>query len=81
MALNLSALTDYAWADIAKAAKVAMVHAALGGTTLTINGRNIGRITIEEATKLHEFASEMQAIEAAAGTGGLNALVQFGEAM
>lgn len=78
MAIDTSLLTDYSWADIAKAAKTAMISAALGGNTLTINGRMIGRISIEEATKLYEFAIQMQNDESTSAGNGL-ALVQFGE--
>lgn len=79
MAVDLSSLTDYAWADIAKAAKAAMVNAAVGGGTLTINGRTITRISVEEARKLYQFATEQAAIDEAGSVGGLNALVEFGE--
>jgi hypothetical protein len=79
MAIDLSTLTDYAWADIAKAAKAAMVNAALGGNTLSINGRTIGRISIDEASKLYDLATQQAAADAN-NTGGMNVLVQFGEA-
>lgn len=79
MAVDLSTLTDHSWSNIAKAAKVAMVNAAVGGNTLTINGRTIGRISIEEAKALFLLATEMEQVEASAETGGMNALVQFGE--
>lgn len=75
MALDLSTLTDYSWSDIAKAAKVAMVNAALGGSTLTVNGRTIGRITIKEATDLYEMAQAQVQAESAGGAGGGNVLV------
>ena len=68
MAIDVTLLTDYAWADIAKAAKTAMIHAALGGNTLVINGRTIGRISITEAEKLYTIATERAAIDA--GTSG-----------
>jgi hypothetical protein len=81
MAFDPSALTDYSWSDIAKAAKAAMVAAAMGGDTLAINGRTIGRISIDEAKKLYEMATQAQADEAAASTGtdGGLVLVQYGD--
>ena len=78
MAIDVSALTDYTWAQIAIAAKHAMVSAAVGGGTLSIEGRSIGRISISEAKTLYELAQQMQADEAA-GTHGGNVLVKFGE--
>ncbi len=81
MAIDVSTLTDYSWSDIAKAAKTAMITAALGGDELTINGRHIARITIDDAKTLYELATNMTAVEEAAacdGGGGV-ALVQFGE--
>jgi len=78
MAVDVSLLSDYAWSDIAKAAKMAMMNAALGGANYSINGRSFGRITIEQATKLYETAIAMAEEEANAGY-GKNALAQFGE--
>lgn len=75
--IDLTTLTDYAWADIAKAAKAAMVSAAMGGGTLTINGRTITRINIDQAKKLYQLALEMQAADAG-GIDGTSVLVQFG---
>lgn len=80
MALDPSTLTDFSWSDIKKAAKAAMVNAAMGGNTLTINGRTIGRISITEAKKLYEMAEDMIAAESTDASGG-TALVQFGEAV
>ena len=77
MALDLSTLGDYSWTDIAKAAKHAMVTTALGGNTLSINGRTVGRITIEDAKKLFELASEQISNEQAGQNGGGNVLVNF----
>ena len=68
MAIDVTALVDYAWSDIAKAAKTAMISSALGGATLSIGGRQIGRITIDEAEKLYVLATERAAIDA--GTAG-----------
>jgi len=81
MAIDVSTLTDYAWSDIAKAAKTAMITAALGGGQLTINGRSIGRISIKDAQALYELA-QAQVEAAAAGEsvgGGGNVLVKFEE--
>jgi hypothetical protein len=79
MALDLSTLSDFAWSDIAKAAKQAMVSAALGGNTMTINGRVVGRITIEEAKSLYQYATEQANVEAN-GENGSIALVCYGDA-
>jgi hypothetical protein len=80
MALDLSTLTDYAWSDIAIAAKTAMVNAALGGNTLTIDGKTIGRISIDEAKSLYALAQEQIALEDAGANGDGIVLVRFGEA-
>jgi hypothetical protein len=77
MATDVTQLTDYAWADIAKAAKQAMLSAALGGASLTINGRIIQRITIDDARKLYELATQMVESDLAGESGGGNVLVQF----
>lgn len=77
MAIDTSTLTDYAWSDIAKAAKTAMMSAALGGANLSINGRNIGRISIEDAALLYKLAIEQ--VNAETDTGGDIALVRYGE--
>jgi hypothetical protein len=79
MAIDLSSLQDHSWADIAKAAKHAMVAAALGGGSLSIGGVNVGRISVEEAKSLYLLAQEMLATEAGGELGGMFALAQFGE--
>lgn len=78
MAIDVSTLTDYAWADIAKAAKGAMMSAALGGGVLTINGKTIQRISVEDAEKLYDLSQKMIAIEQAGTTGLGNVLVRWG---
>lgn len=77
MAIDTSQLTDYTWAQIKLAAKHAMMSAAVGGAQLSIGGRSIGRISIEDAKKLYQMAEQMEADES--GNGGGIALVQFGE--
>lgn len=77
MAIDLSQLTDYTWPEIKLAAKHAMVQAAVGGAQLSIGGRSLGRITIEEATKLYNFAERMIADEG--GNGGGIALIRYGD--
>lgn len=78
MPIDVTQLTDYAWSDIAKAAKTAMMSAALGGSELTINGRRIGRITIAEAKVLYDMAQTEIANENPDSSGGI-ALVKYGE--
>jgi hypothetical protein len=78
MAIDVSQLTDYAWSDIKKAAKTAMMKAALGGSQLTINGRLIGRISIDEAKKLYELATQAESDESSTDNSG-TALVRYGE--
>ena len=78
MAIDTTLLTDYTWAQIKLGAKHAMLSAAVGGSALTIKGRTIGRITIAEATRLYNFADEMEQIEGN-GESGRNVLVEFGE--
>jgi hypothetical protein len=78
MAFDPSTLTDFSWSDIKKAAKAAMVNAAMGGATYTINGRQLGRISITEAKALYELATQMEADEASDSADGI-ALVRYGE--
>lgn len=78
MAFDASALADIPWSDIKKAAKAAMVNAAMGGATLTINGRTLGRIPIKDAKALYDLACQNEADEAAESSGGV-ALGVFGE--
>ena len=80
MSIDLSSLIDYAWSDIAKAAKLAMVQNALGGNTLRApDGREIGRISMKEAQELYNFALAQANAEASGSTGN-SVLVQFGDA-
>jgi hypothetical protein len=78
MAIDTTQLTDYSWSDIAKAAKTAMLTAAVGGSELRMpDGRFIKRLTVQEAKELYNTAISMVSAEAADG-GGI-ALVEFGE--
>lgn len=78
MAIDTSLLTDYTWAQIKLAAKHAMMQAAVGGNTLSINGRMIGRISIKEAKDLYELATQMESDESEGETGGIG-LAGYGE--
>lgn len=75
MAFDVSKLVDYAWSDIAKAAKTAMISAALGGATLRVNGRELGRISMADAKALYEFANQQMIDEQNPGDGGIILLV------
>lgn len=78
MAIDVTQLTDYSWADIAKAAKQAMMTIALGGTSMRLpDGRTIERISVEDAKALYEVATANASAEDSSG-GGI-ALVRFGE--
>lgn len=82
MAIDVSALTDYAWSDIAIAAKHAMITAAMGGGELRMSdGRMIKRLTIDEAKALYALATESAAAEAAGESGGGIVLVRRGSAV
>lgn len=63
MAFDTSQLTDYTFAEIKLAAKHAMISAAVGGGTLTINGRTIGRVTLKEARDLYDWADTMASVD------------------
>lgn len=78
MAIDTSLLTDYSWSDIQLAAKHAMMSAAVGGSQLSISGRNIGRISIKEAKALYDLATQMIGDESTDAGNGL-ALIQYGE--
>jgi hypothetical protein len=75
--LSLSALGDPTWEELKRAAKYAMVTAALGGNNLTINGRTVGRVTIDQAKTLYDFAVEQIVAESAGANGSGNVLVEF----
>lgn len=79
MAFDTSKLADYSWADIAKAAKAAMLTAAIGGTRLVqINGNDITRMTQDQLESLYNFAMEQQNAESEVDGGDI-ALVRFGQ--
>lgn len=79
MAIDVTQLSEYSWSDIATAAKQAMITAAIGGSMLRIKGREIERITIDQATALYAFAQEQAALEAGGASPGI-ALIRWGEA-
>jgi hypothetical protein len=79
MAVDLSTLTDYTWTQIKLAAKHAMVQSAVGGSSLSINGRQIARISIDEAKKLYNMACEMETIEGGGNDASGIALIEFRE--
>jgi len=56
-----------------------MVQAAVGGNSLSINGRMIGRISVEDARKLYTFAQEMETIESGDPDSSGIALIEFRE--
>lgn len=74
--IDVSTLTDYTFAEIKIAAKHAMIAAAVGNATLSINGRTIGRITPDQAQRLYDWASQQAAIEDTSSIGGV-ALVEY----
>jgi hypothetical protein len=77
MAVDLSGLTDYTWAQIRLMAKHAIMSATLAGAELrTPTGQSIKRITVDEAKALYQWAYEMEAIDD--GENG-NVLAEFGE--
>lgn len=79
MPINPADLTDYAWSDIAKAAKASMMSSAVGGAEYRMpDGRMLRRMTIDEATALYETATAMANAEANAASGGGNVLVRRG---
>lgn len=79
MAVDTSLLTDYSWSDIQKAAKAAMMNAAVGGAELSMpDGRKIKRMTMDEAKQLYDFATQMVNSESDDSSG--IALIEFGDA-
>jgi hypothetical protein len=75
----LAGIDDPSWSTIKKAAKVAMLQAAVGGVAVMQVGTNVQRLNIDQLKKLYELADQMTADEASAETGGGIALVQYGE--
>jgi hypothetical protein len=80
MPIDTTQLVDYAWLDIAKAAKSAMIAAALGGANYTIHGKSFGRITPQEARDLYDFAISMDNAEKS-GPDGSTVLVRINDPM
>lgn len=79
MAIDVSQLTDYSWADIAKAAKGSLMASAAGGAEYRMpDGRMLRRLSEEEAERLYNTAIAMQNAESGTDGGGI-ALAQFGE--
>lgn len=80
MPIDATDLTDYAWSDVAKAAKASLMAAAVGGAEYRMpDGRNLRRLSVEEATKLYQMAIAMANEESNTESGGGNALVRFGD--
>ena len=74
---DIAALTDYSFSEIKKAAKQAMINCALGGSTLTIQGRTISRVTLEDARRLYDWADAQEQLSGDANGG--RALITFDE--
>lgn len=74
----IDAVADYAWADIAKMAKKALLDLTISQST-SINGRVVQRADVASLTKLFEFAQSQANADANSETGGDIALVRFGE--
>jgi hypothetical protein len=72
-----SQLTDYLGADQARR-QARDGLAALGGASLSVGGKTIGRITVAEAKALYDMADAMQASEDAGENGDGNVLVTLG---
>lgn len=77
MAIDTSLLTDYSFAQIKLAMKHAIMTAGVGGVTLSIGGRTIGRCTLKEAWDIYTKASMAEALEGDANGGII--LGSFGE--
>lgn len=72
----IDAVVDYAWSDIAKMAKKAMLDLTISQST-TINGRNLTRASMNDLKALYDMA--IAQVNADGDTGGDTALVIFGE--
>lgn len=75
----LAGITDPSWSDIKKAAKLAMLQAAVGGVGVMQVGTNVQRLNVDQLKKLYELAEQMESDETASDTGGGIALVRYGE--
>lgn len=74
----LAGIDDPSWSTIKKAAKVAMLQAAVGGVAVMQVGTNVQRLNIDQLKKLYELATDMESDEDTTDAGG-TALVQYGE--
>ncbi len=74
----IDAVIDYAWSDIAKMAKKAMLDLTVSQSTL-INGRGLTRANMDDLKALYDMATAQANAETNSETGGDIALVRYGE--
>lgn len=76
----IDAVPDYAWSDIAKMAKKAMLELTIAQTT-SMMGHTIQKTDMDSLQKLYELATGNAETESttADGSCGGTALVQYGE--
>lgn len=75
---TIAALNDFTWAQIKIMAKTAIGTALLGGNNLrSADGREIGRVTVDQAKEIYAWACEMEALESSDSGGGIS-LGEFG---
>lgn len=74
----IDAVVDYAWSDIAKMAKKAMLDLTISQRTM-FNGHALERSSLDDMKSLYEMAIAQANAEANSETGGDTALVQRGE--
>lgn len=79
-AAQLTALTDYTWAQIKLACKTAMVNSLLGGTVIEFpGGRKFERVGTADIQSIYAWADTNEAMESdTSGNGGL-ILATFGD--
>ncbi len=80
MPVDPSSITDYAWADIAKAAKACMLNSAMAGFKYKMpDGRELQRMSFTEAKALYEMAMAQIAADSAGTNGAGIVLAEFGD--
>jgi hypothetical protein len=70
----IDAVPDYAWSDIAKMCKKAMIDLTISQST-SMMGHTIQKADMDSLLALYEKATEIAAAEAATDSGGGNVLV------
>lgn len=77
MAINADSITAYTAAELLKGVEYAIMRVAVGGVSVTINGRSFTNASLSELRKMRE-ALKTEVAESGSTTGTMTALARFG---